>query len=464
MAWRESNLESPVCRRETTTLSQICFLLLLAVVPVTVIFVMDISGKLNVISPAKQTIAYLGGASVSLLLVGLKLFRGEINHSVCSLWQYWKQHEIYRWGRPKYIPVYLSGSAVIANNPFLLAHINGDRPLPRDENLPVFVPGSETIVPGSDRLIFLFSTLLDKLSVSSEQEQSVSDIYINTTVEVDAFVQLRLKTLLSTSRYSHYQKLLFCCQPDYNQQIEEIKSQKESALVFTLLHYSTESQEENEMGSLLLLSSQYDDNAVRLFPAMPFSMAQHEEDIDQLLRVQQQPNSSLKLLCTAGNQIIEAVKVHQCLGKKDLYLFSDPVHAGTLHFSEVAGDHGDLSVYLLLASLSLSHYQQESVLVFYPVDGNLYCQSVGKRPSEREVRIPPRNPEFGLPASALFLGLAALLSILFVGMQFEWHVNNPTLLTLSALLVLFITTIGVIIASHIYIHWRWWPVFLSRLR
>ena len=464
MTWRESNLESPVNRLETTTLGQICFLLLLAVVPVSVIFVMDICGKINTISPSERAMAYLSGACVSLLLVGIKLFMDEINHSVCSLWQYWKQHEIYRWSRPKYIPVYLSASAVISNNPFLIAHINGDRPLPRDENLSALVPDSETVIPGSDRLIFLFSILLEKLSVSSEQEKSIGDIYINTAVEVDAFVQLRLKTLLSTSRYSHYQNLLFCCQPDYNQQIEEIKSQKQSALVFTLLHYSTESQEENEMASVLLLSSQYDENAVGLFPAMPFSMELHEEEIDRLLRVQQQPNSSLKLLCTSKNQIIEAGKVHQCLGKKDLNLFSDPIHAGTLHFSEIAGDHGDLSVYLLLASLSASYYQQESVLVFYPVNEKLYCQSIGKQPSGRGVAALSPNPEFGPPVSALFLGIAALLSTLLVGVKFEWYVNNLILLSVIAVLVFFIATIGLIIVSHIYINWRWWPVFLSRLR
>lgn len=464
MAWRESNLESPVRRLKTTTSGKICFLLLLVVAPVTVIFAIDICGKMNAISPSERTMAYLSGACVSLLMVGIKLFMDEINHSVCSLWQYWKQHEIYRWSRPKYIPVYLSASAIIANNPFLIALINGDRPLPRDDDLPALVPDSETITPGSERLIFLFSTLLEKLSVSSAQEKSVSDIYINTAVKVDAFVSLRLKTILSTSRYSHYQNLLFCYQPDYNQQIEEIKSQKQAALVFTLLYYSTESQEENEMASVLLLSSQYEDNALKIFPAMPFSMAQHKEDIDQLLRVQQQPNSSLKLLCTAKNKIIDAGKIHQCFGEKNLHLFSEPIHAGTLHFAEIAGEHGDLSVYLLLASLFSSHYQQESMLVFYPVNEKLYCQSIGKQPSERKAVLPPANPEFCPPVSVLFLGLAALLSTLLMGVQLEWHMNNLALLSMTAILIFFISTIGLIIISHIYINWRWWPVFLSRLR
>ncbi|MER5081697.1 hypothetical protein [Providencia stuartii] len=464
MAWHEPNLDSPISWMKTILFSQIFSLLLLMAAPIAAVFVMDVTGVLGITNSTECVMWYFGGGIIALFMVGGVLFVVEMNHSAYYAWQYWQQNEIYHWVIPKHTPIYLLESAVVSNNPFVIEHINGDKPLPRDENLPALLPNSDTVISGSDRLILLFSILLEKLSVPSAQDGAVSHIYVNTAVEVDEFTKLTLKTILSASPYSQYKHLSFCCQPDYNQQVEEIKSQKEFALVFTLLHYSTESQEENEMGSVLLLSPQYEDNAIGLFPAMPFSMENHEEDIDQLLRVQQQPNTSLKLLCTSESEIIETDKIHQCLVQKELNLLAERVHSGTLNFSDIVGEHGDLSIYLLLATLPLSHYQQDSVLVFYRVNEKVYCQSVGKQPSVREGNISSNKPELALPTGSCFLGFAALLGVFFIGILLGLHVNNMIFLTAVAVLTLFMVSIGLMIINQIYINQRWWPVFLSRCR
>lgn len=463
MAWHEPNLESPVDCVETCTFSKFIGVFLLTVIPVITVFCIDIIGGFGSVDPTEHAMLYLAGIFFSLLMAGCELYLTEINQSAYHVWRYWQLNEIYYWIIPKHIPLYLSASAIVSNNPFVIEHINGDKPLPRDEDLPALIPNSETVIAGNDRLILLFSTLLEKLSASSVQDKSVSHIFVNTAVELDEFTHSALKRILSASRYAHFQQLSFCCQPDYNQQIEDIKSQNELALIFTLLHYSTESQEENEMGSVSLLSPHYDANAVGLFPAMPFSMENYQEDIDQLLRVQQQPNTALKLLCISKSQLIEPGKVHQSLGQKELNLLSESVHSGTLNFHEIAGEHDDLSVFLLLASLSLSQYQQDSMLIFYRVNESTYCQSIGKQPSGREVA-PPDIPAFIFPAGSLISGFAALSGALLVGMLLQWHVDHIILLTIVAVGALLVVSLVLMTINLIWTNRRWWPVFVSRRR
>ena len=454
MAWREPNLESPIEWMETRSFIHTFALLLIVIVIIGAVVVMDVTGKFDTLSLIERVMWYLGAGSVALVIIGCVLFIVEINHSAYSVWQYWRWHEQYHWLAPKHIPLYLLESAVISNNPFVVELINGDKPLLRDEDLSALIPDSESVIAGNDRLILLFSMLLEKLSVPLDNQKSVNHIYVNTAVEVDEFTQSALKTILSTSHYAHYQQISFCCQPDYNQQIEDIKSQKGLAMVFTLLHYSTESQEENEMGSVLLLSPHYEANALGLFPAMPFSMETYEGDIDQLLRVQQHSNTSLKLLCLTERHGVEASLLHQRLGGKEVNLLSEPIHAGTLNFHEIAGEHGDLSVYLLLASLSLSQYRQDSVILFYCVNEQRYCQ----------INIPPNQPEPIFPAGSLILGFSALLGGFLMGLVLNWYEDNVVLFVFIPVLLLLVISIGLMFMGQVWIHRRWWPVFSLRQR
>lgn len=462
MAWPALDIESPLEWKKVAIKRILSFFTFIISMPLLLFWLVKRDYWLAYLTTTEGAIFYSTIFLSTLFIVSIYLFYIEINNKCYLSWKYWQADAVDDWLIPKHTPLYLLSSAVISNNDHLVDNINGLSQIQEDDEKNPLIPSSENVISGNDRFVFIFEQLLNELTQYSMKVKNGFDIYINSASEIPSFVQSSIKKQLKRSLFSHYENLLFIESPDYNQQLDSIKTKQKIALIFTINYYSSKSQEENEIGSGLLLSPFHDNKALKIFPPMPFSMENHQNDIDQMCQVQQQPNQSLTLICASEFENSDLDKVLIYIESKGISLVTEQCHAGRISIEQYIGKHPNFSPYHMLATLNASQFKTQSLWLFYSMSNALFCHAIGTSNSYKDSDI-ENIPKLVFPSGCLLFSL--FLTLLYIIYSFI----DPTqkidsfmfsLISTSILLSSFIIPL---ILFQLYINLFWWPTFLIKL-
>ena len=338
----------------------------------------------------------------------------EIRNSLYSYWCYWQKEILMQWLASKHEKIYLIQSEIIASHNSLITEFNHQKLPTLENNNNRLITLAHSHIVGDDRFIALFSLLFNKVkSININKNENIL-IIVNSELELRPFIKQKI-ALIVKSRLTCYE-LYFQSKPRYHKQLAKVKQQQSLTAIFSINYYCLKIPEDKEIASLIILSNhQVDDKNVKLFNSIPFSINNLNESVETLTYIQQQKN---ELITQASFIHINEDTVHNimlALRSHKKCLFSFKYYAQGYLFEKHVGNYQRLSIYHFLALFNASNVKENSQLLFYILDDQIYCQTIGIHPTQRnqpyqDIPLPP------MPLGSLLFSLvmAALLFFNFI--------------------------------------------------
>lgn len=197
-----------------------------------------------------------------------------------------------------------------------------------------------------------------------------------------------------------------------------------------------------------------------LFHPMPFKMENIDENIKTMSLIQQQQNKDIKQVNFIDIEKENSNNIILKLRSENSYQLSLETYTQGYFFNEYIDNYKELSIYHLLALIYLSKFKDTSQILFYKLDKNYYCQTIGVQKSHIDnhyLNIP--KPSF--PLGTLLVSFFALTSVIFNNIIDHIEFNSERIIITSASFLFTIIIISLI--KKIYINFYWKIHFLKTL-
>lgn len=394
----------------------------------------------------------------TLFLVSIYVLFWEIKKTLYIYWCFWQADLLTKWIKSKQDKLYLIYSNVISHNLTIISDFNNESSFEKAEPSSKLIHLEREDIVGEERFFYILKLLINSIKDIKLSKKENYFVIINSLFEQSDFIKDKIKSFLN-GYLSNYE-IIFQAKPNYDNQFNVIKNKKSITLIFSINYYALNTNEKNEFSSLIILSSSKEKEFLKLFKPMPFKMENIDENIKTMSLIQQQQNKDIKQVNFINIKKENSNNIILKLRSENSYQLSLETYTQGYFFNEYIDNYKELSIYHLLALIYLSKFKDTSQLLFYKLDKNYYCQTIGVQKSHIDnhyLNIP--KPSF--PLGTLLVSFFALTSVIFNNIIDHIEFNSERIIITSVSFLFTIIIISVI--KKIYINFYWKIHFLKTL-
>ncbi|HEK2897842.1 TPA: hypothetical protein SMT94_001980 [Proteus mirabilis] len=394
----------------------------------------------------------------SLFLVSIYVLFWEIKKTLYIYWCFWQADLLTKWIKSKQDKLYLIYSNIISHNLTTISDFNNESLFEKAESNSKLIDLEREDIVGEERFFYIVKLLTNSIKDIEISKKEKYFVIINSLFEQSDFIKDKIKYFLNGYLINY--EIIFQAKPNYDNQFNVIKNKKSITLIFSINYYALNTNEKNEFSSLIILSSSKEKEFLTLFHPMPFKMENIDENIKTMSLIQQQQNKDIKQVNFIDIEKENSNNIILKLRSENSYQLSLETYTQGYFFNEYIDNYKELSIYHLLALIYLSKFKDTSQILFYKLDKNYYCQTIGVQKSHIDnhyLNIP--KPSF--PLGTLLVSFFALTSVIFNNIIDHIEFNSERIIITSASFLFTIIIISVI--KKIYINFYWKIHFLKTL-
>lgn len=394
----------------------------------------------------------------SLFLVSIYVLFWEIKKTLYIYWCFWQADLLTKWIKSKQDKLYLIYSNIISHNLTTISDFNNESLFEKAESNSKLIDLEREDIVGEERFFYIVKLLTNSIKDIEISKKEKYFVIKNSLFEQSDFIKDKIKYFLNGYLINY--EIIFQAKPNYDNQFNVIKNKKSITLIFSINYYALNTNEKNEFSSLIILSSSKEKEFLTLFHPMPFKMENIDENIKTMSLIQQQQNKDIKQVNFIDIEKENSNNIILKLRSENSYQLSLETYTQGYFFNEYIDNYKELSIYHLLALIYLSKFKDTSQILFYKLDKNYYCQTIGVQKSHIDnhyLNIP--KPSF--PLGTLLVSFFALTSVIFNNIIDHIEFNSERIIITSASFLFTIIIISVI--KKIYINFYWKIHFLKTL-
>ncbi|HEJ9488221.1 TPA: hypothetical protein SMM93_003672 [Proteus mirabilis] len=387
----------------------------------------------------------------TLFLVSIYVLFWEIKKTLYIYWCFWQADLLTKWIKSKQDKLYLIYSNIISHNLTTISDFNNESSFEKAEPSSKLIHLEREDIVGEERFFYIIKLLINSIKDIKLSKKEKYFVIINSLFEQSDFIKDKIKSFLN-GYLSNYE-IIFQAKPNYNNQFNAIKNKKSITLIFSINYYALNTNEKNEFSSLIILSSSKEKEFLKLFQPMPFKIENIDENIKTISIIQQQQNKNIKQVNFIDIEKENSNNIMSNLRSENSYQLSLETYTQGYFFNENIDNYKELSIYHLLALIYLSNFKDTSQFLFYKLDKNYYCQTIGVQKSHIDnhyLNIP--KPSF--PLGTLLVGFFALTSVIFNNIIDQAEFNSERIIITSTSFLFTIIIISVIKKIYIIFYWK----------
>lgn len=387
----------------------------------------------------------------TLFLVSIYVLFWEIKKTLYIYWCFWQADLLTKWIKSKQDKLYLIYSNIISHNLTTISDFNNESSFEKAEPSSKLIHLEREDIVGEERFFYIVKLLTNSIKDIKLSKKEKYFVIINSLFEQSDFIKDKIKSFLN-GYLSNYE-IIFQTKPNYNNQFNAIKNKKSITLIFSINYYALNTNEKNEFSSLIILSSSKGKEFLKLFQPMPFKIENIDENIKTISIIQQQQNKNIKQVNFIDIEKENSNNIMSNLRSENSYQLSLETYTQGYFFNENIDNYKELSIYHLLALIYLSNFKDTSQFLFYKLDKNYYCQTIGVQKSHIDnhyLNIP--KPSF--PLGTLLVGFFALTSVIFNNIIDQAEFNSERIIIMSTSFLFTIIIISVIKKIYIIFYWK----------
>lgn len=387
----------------------------------------------------------------TLFLVSIYVLFWEIKKTLYIYWCFWQADLLTKWIKSKQDKLYLIYSNIISHNLTIISDFNNESSFEKAEPSSKLIHLEREDIVGEERFFYIVKLLTNSIKDIKLSKKEKYFVIINSLFEQSDFIKDKIKSFLN-GYLSNYE-IIFQAKPNYNNQFNAIKNKKSITLIFSINYYALNTNEKNEFSSLIILSSSKGKEFLKLFQPMPFKIENIDENIKAISIIQQQQNKNIKQVNFIDIEKENSNNIMSILRSDNSYQLSLETYTQGYFFNENIDNYKELSIYHLLALIYLSNFKDTSQFLFYKLDKNYYCQTIGVQKSHIDnhyLNIP--KPSF--PLGTLLVGFFALTSVIFNNIINQTEFNSERIIITSTSFLFTIIIISVIKKIYIVFYWK----------
>lgn len=395
---------------------------------------------------------------ISLLLLSSYTLFWEIKKTLYIYWCFWQADLLTKWIKLKQDKLYLIYSNIISNNSSIISNFNNENTFEKTKSNNKLIDLERENIVGEERVFYIVKLLTNSIKDIKISKNENHLIIINSLFEQSDFIKNKLESFFDN--YLNNYEIIFQKKPDYSKQLNLIRSKKVTTFIFSINNYSLSTNEENEFASLIILSYNQGKGFLKLFQPMPFNMDNIDESIKTMTLIQQQSNKDIKQVNFIDIEEVNSSNILIKLRNEKSYQLSLESYPQGYFFNEYIDNYKELSIYHLVALISLSKFRKNSQLLFYKLDGIYYCQTIGTKKSYI------KNHYANIPKSSFPIGTVLVVFFTFISIVIKNNIenvefDNERIIIISTSFLFTIIIISVI--KKIYINFYWKFYFLKTL-